>query len=650
MQSFNDFPHVFTPLKVGPLTLKNRIQFSPMVSAHADPETGKVTPGLIEFIGAQARTGVGLVTIGSTPVEFGRGRDYLGCLSVVNDYDVPLLKLLADEAHRYGAKLSCELQYAGRIADPKFLKGQKALVPWVTPDMDPDSFAEITEEQIEEVVALYQNAARRLKAAGFDMLMLHGAHGNLASAFFSQLTNQRTDAYGGSLENRMNYGLKLARSLREAVGPDMAIEFRISQNEYLPGSPTWDDIAAFVRNLEKYVDLVNLSGGLIFHPVNVRYMEPSYLEPRNLNVEGAAYIKQRVGIPVAVVGNIPDIYSAEKILAEGKADIIAMARNLLADNDLVTKAYRGRAESIRPCLHCLDCLIFPNVGTPVRCAVNPMLGRETKYRRVEKSSEKKKVMIAGGGIAGMMAAQTAVQRGHDVTLFEKSDKLGGRLHEASSLYCKDYYRKYLDWDISQTMNCGAHIIMNTEVTPELIKEEAPDALILAIGGEHMVLPIDGLAEADTITVSDADLRRKPIGHKVVFCGAGLSATECAVGLTKEGHECILIDKMPDEKLLTELMESLTITFRTTRAELGIKLYDKASIIRITSKSVTFVRDGLEITVGCDTVVTAFGLRPNNGVLEELANIIPETYIVGDANTVKNIRLANHDAFNVAVEL
>ena len=650
MQRFNEFPHVFTPLRIGPLTLKNRIQFAPMVSAHADPETGKVTPGLIEFIGAQARTGVGLVTIGSSPVEFGRGRDYVGCLSVVNDYDVPLLKLLADEAHRYGAKLSCELQYAGRIADPKFLKGQKALVPWVLPDMDPDSFAEITEEQIKETAVLYQNAARRLKDAGFDMIMLHGAHGNLTSAFFSQLTNQRSDEYGGSLENRMNFALKLAHCLREAVGPDMAIEFRISQNEYLPGSPTWDDIVAFIRKLEKDVDLVNLSGGLIFHPVNVRYMMPSYMEPRNLNVEGAAYIKPRVGIPVAVVGNIPDIYTAEKILAEGKADIIAMARNLLADQDFVTKAYRGNSDSIRPCLHCIDCLTFPNVGTPVRCAVNPMLGRETKYRQVEKAQTIKKVMIVGGGIAGMMAAQTAVQRGHDVTLYEKTEKLGGRLHEASSLYSKDYYRKYLDWDIIRTMNCGASIIMNTEVTPGLIEKEAPDALILAIGGEHVLPPIEGLAEADTITVSDADLRRKPIGHKVVFCGAGLSATECAIGLTKEGHECVLIDKLPDEELLTELMASLTVTFRTTRAEMGIPLYDKASISRIASKSVTLQRDGLETTIACDTVVTAFGLRPNVGLIAQLGHIIPETYIVGDANSVNNIRFANHDAFNVAVEL
>ena len=205
MDDFHAFPHIFQPLKVGPLTLKNRIQFAPMVSAHADAETGRVTQDLIDYIGGQARTGAALITIGSTPVDFARGRDYMGCLSVTNDFDVPGLMLLAEEAHRYGAKLSCELQYAGRIADPLFLNGMKALVPWVAPDMDPNVFAEITKEEIDGVIQLFVDAAKRLKRAGFDMIMLHGGHGNLTSAFFSPLTNQRTDEYGGSLENRYRF-------------------------------------------------------------------------------------------------------------------------------------------------------------------------------------------------------------------------------------------------------------------------------------------------------------------------------------------------------------------------------------------------------------------------------------------------------------
>ena len=650
MAKNHDFPSVFQPLNVGPITLKNRLHFAPMVSAHADAETGRVTQDLIEYIGGQARNGVSLITIGSTPVDFSRGRDYMGCLSVTNDFDVPGLTLLAEEAHRYGAKISCELQYAGRIADPLFLGGMKALVPWVTPDMDPNEFCEITKEEIEDVIHLFQAAAKRLKRAGFDMIMLHGGHGNLASAFFSPLTNQRTDEYGGNLEKRMTFGLQMAKALREIIGNQMAIEFRISQNEFLPGSPTWDDQVAYINALSEYIDTVNISNGLIWHPYYVRYMMPSYLEPRNLNVEAAAYIKQHVQIPVAVVGNIPDIQTAERIIAEGKADMVSMARNLIADSHFVTKAERGMAEKIRPCLHCLDCVTFPNVGHPLRCAVNPAVGRETKYHFISKSDISKKVLIAGGGPAGMMAAQTCAKRGHSVILCEKTDHLGGRMLEASSLYAKDYHRRYLAWDRITTQNCGAEIRLNTEVNESLIREIQPDVLLIATGAEHNLPPIPGLKLAKYVTITEADLKQKPIGHRVIFCGGGLSATECAIGLAKEGHECILIDKLPKDQLLTELMDSLAETLKTTCEEMKIQLYDQADIKEIHTNSVTIQRNDIEQILSCDTVVVSLGLHPDPKKLDVFRFLAPETYIIGDANTVGNIRTANMDAFNVCVEI
>ena len=650
MAENRNFPSIFQPLKVGPITLKNRLHFAPMVSAHADAETGRVTTDLIEYIGGQARNGVSLITIGSTPVDFARGRDYMGCLSVTNDFDVPGLTLLAEEAHRYGAKLSCELQYAGRIADPLFLNGMKALVPSVTPDMDPNEFAEITKEEIQDVIRLFQNAAKRLKRAGFDMIMLHGGHGNLTSAFFSPLTNQRTDEYGGSLEKRMTFGLQMAKALREAVGDKMALEFRISQDEFLPGSPTWDEQAAYINALSEYIDLVNISNGLIWHPYYVRYMMPSYLEPRNLNVEAAAYIKQRVSIPVAVVGNIPDVQTAEAIIAEGKADMVSMARNLIADSDFVTKAERGQAKTIRPCLHCLDCVTFPNVGHPLRCAVNPVAGRETKYHFISRSDTPKKVLIAGGGPAGMMAAQICARRGHSVILCEKSDHLGGRMLEASALYAKDYHRRYLDWDIKTTQNCVSDIRLNTEVTKELVREIQPDVLIAAIGAEHNIPAIPGIDQADYLTITEADLKQKPIGHQVIFCGGGLSATECAIGLAKEGHECILIDRLPKESLLTELMDSLNETLKTTCEEMGIRLYDQTELKEIHTHSVVIEKDGAAQTLSCDTVVLSLGLHPDLEKQEALRFLAPETYIIGDANTVGNIRTANTDAFNICVEI
>ena len=284
MVDFNDYPHVFSPVKIRNIELKNRLVFSPVVSGHAGVANGEVTEALVKFLGAQARSGVGMVTIGASPVDQGRARDFYGSLSVCRDTDVPGLHRLVEEVHRYGAAISCEILHAGRIAQPGALAGRKAWVPWLAPDMDPNAFEEINEAQMDEVIGEFQAAAVRLRDAGFDMVMIHGAHGNLVSAFLSPATNQRTDAYGGSPENRMRFPLKLVRKVREAVGDDMAIDFRISQNEYVDGGIELEDVIAFLQAASPYIDDAHLSGGWIFDPVYVKYMMPGYPQDRCLNI------------------------------------------------------------------------------------------------------------------------------------------------------------------------------------------------------------------------------------------------------------------------------------------------------------------------------------------------------------------------------
>ncbi len=333
MASFNRFPHIFSPVRVGPVELKNRLQFPPMVSAHATAGDGLVTDDLVAFIGAQARSGVGLIAIGSTPVNFDRGRDFYGCLSATRDTDIPELERLAIEAHRYGVKLSAELMHAGRIANPGVLAGRPALVPSVIEEMLHDeerTYAEITEEEMLEVVDDFRQAARRLATAGFDLVTIHGAHGNLVSAFLSPRTNLRTDAYGGSLENRMRFPLMICQVVREAIGPNVAIEYRISQNEFIEGGTPLEDVIAFLKEAQRYIDVVHLSGGLICDLDKVKYMMPSYPTARNQNVVASGIVRKELDIPVTVVGGIPDMEAADAIIAEGKADIVAMARNILA--------------------------------------------------------------------------------------------------------------------------------------------------------------------------------------------------------------------------------------------------------------------------------------------------------------------------------
>lgn len=651
MPSFNKYPHVFTPIKIRNLELKNRLVFSPVVSGHAGVVDGQVTESLVQFLGAQARSGVGMVTIGASPVDQGRARDFFGSLSVCRDEDVPGLHRLVEEVHRYGAAISCEILHAGRIAQPNALKGRKAWVPWVSPDMDPDLFEEITEEQMGEVIELFCDAAVRLRDAGFDMVLIHGAHGNLVSAFFSPLTNQRTDEYGGSFENRMRFPLRLVRAVREAVGDDLALDFRISQNEYVEGGTTLEEVITFLKAASPYIDDAHLSGGWIFDPVYVKYMMPGYPQERCLNIPRTAVVHEQLDIPVTCVGNIPSIEEAERILAEGKADIVAMARNILADMDYVNKAYRGEAESIRPCLRCIECASRPAKGGGVRCSVNPQLGRELYYKSIPKADVKKKIVVVGGGPAGMMAAQTACKRGHDVVLFEREKELGGRLREASALFCKsDHHARYLAWDIRETLSCGADVRLGVEASTAMVLAEQPDEVIVACGGDYVLPNIPGLDSEGVVTASDADLGRKPVGSKVAIIGGGISALECGIQLAYEGREVVLLDRNSEDELWREVMNELRSGLLELRDRYGVCLVDRANITEVRGSLVMYERDGEGGQVAADTVVLACGLHPRAAMANQFREMMPQVTVVGDARRIGNIFAANMDAFNVAVEL
>ncbi len=653
MVKFNEYPHVFSPLAVGNMIIKNRIQYSPMVSAHATALAGDFTEGLLEFVGAQARTGAAIVTIGASPVDYDRARDFVGSVSVVKDTDIPGLKLLADEAHRYGAKLSIELTHAGRVAHPEFLGGKPAFVPSVVPGFDPVDrpVKEISRDEIREVIGHYVDCTRRCMDAGLDMVMIHGAHGNLPSAFLSPVFNRRTDEYGGSFENRMRFPLEILEAVRNAVGNRICIEYRICGHEYIEGSPTVEEVGAFLKSAQKYIDMVIISGGLIISPNLAKYTIPTYHLPHMINVPYAAVIKKGLSIPVSVVGNITTMDEAEELLRSGKVDIVAMARNLIADGDFVTKAYRGKSDDIRPCLRCANCTMGPIVGAQLRCAVNPRAGRELKYRYIPKADVKKKVMVVGGGPAGMIAAQTAILRGHDVVLYERENRLGGRLYEAGAMASKDGFRRYIDWDIRETMRSGARIVLNTVVTPETIEAERPDAVVIAVGAGYIKPPIPGIDLNHVVDVGAADLGTVEIGENVVVCGGGLSGSECAIELARSGKTVTIVDMKSSDDLCMETNNLIRAAVFDLIEELGISTYYEAKVTRIDGKTVEITdRHGVSETLDADTVVIALGLEPDSARIRGLFEVVPETYVVGDSFRVGDIGSANMTAFNVAVEI
>jgi 2,4-dienoyl-CoA reductase-like NADH-dependent reductase (Old Yellow Enzyme family)/NADPH-dependent 2,4-dienoyl-CoA reductase/sulfur reductase-like enzyme len=645
------YPSVFCPIQIGEMKVKNRIQFSPMVSAHADTQTGTCTPDLVEWVGAQARGGAGIVTIGSTPVDFDRGRDFYGCLSVWREADFAELKLLAAEAHRYGAKLSIELVHAGCVGETAFLQGKPAFVPSVVPGVhDGMNVEEISQADMQTVAEHYTACAKRCCDAGFDMVMVHMAHGNLVSSFLSPRLNQRTDQYGGSPENRWRFPLEILSAVRRAIGPHKCIEVRVSGDERVDGATSLDERIHFLQAAQRYADMVIVSTGLFVDPYAMTYMIPSYYLPDKLNVDWASAIKQALDIPVSVVGGITTLEQAEEILSQGQADIVAMARPMIADQNLVEKGRMGEGSSIRPCLRCNHCLTFTCFGSPVRCTVNPQAGREMKYRQISPAPAVKRVVVVGGGPAGMTAAQVLRQRGHQVMLCEASDQLGGRLHEASALWCKNGFRRYLRWMIETTQNCGAEIRLNTPVTPELLRKLDPDAVIVAVGSVPLEPDIPGRELSQVVNVSQVDRKEVPVGKQVVICGGGLSGSECALELARQGHQVVLLDLRPADELCLEIQPNNRSNLFHMLAEAGVERRQGAVCDFTPEGVVAQDASGQQTLYPADTIVTAFGLRVDEAAVTALSQVVPRTYVVGDSRYPGILFDANRTAFDVAVEL
>lgn len=649
MRMSKQYPHVFQPLKVGPVTLKNRIQFSPMVCCLSNA-AGEVTAEYRDFLAMQARTGAGLVTIGSTVIDHETGGDFYGEIDVTKDTCLPGMKSVADAVHRYGAKLSVELCHSGRGAAAYLLQKPYAIAPSVVPqDVGYKYIKEMDQHDIDHIVEAYADCALRCKKAGFDMVMIHAAHGNLIGQFLSPFTNRRNDIYGGSFENRCRFAMEVIRAVRNAVGRDMGVEMRVSAEEVIPGGIEIDETIQFIKKAEPYVDLVHVSRGLIGEAAYSFYSMPPYYHPYCHNVPFAEKIRSQVNVPIAVVGSIKTMEQAEEITAKGAADVVAMARQLLADPDTIKKAMADQPEKTRPCLRCMDgCAKNCGRGFPLRCTVNPVVGREGAYTEIRPALTKKKVMVVGGGAAGMMAAQTLVKRGHDVTLYEKSDHLGGQLAEICNLPFKTDLREYKEWDIRTTMECGAKIVLNTAVTREMVEREEPDALFIAAGATPLTPPVPGIEFAKQVIEVDND--RVEVGDTVVVCGGGLSGLECALALAMKGKKVTVVDMIPVENFGSGQVRPSHVMLMKLLADHNVTLIGNSKVQEIREHSVVIMDRNWKVTeLPADTTVASFGMRSNMAAAQELSGIIAETYIIGDNDRVANLLNANMTAFDYAVE-
>lgn len=624
------FIHIFKPIKIGRITIKNRIEFPP-VGPHLGTSDGYVSRELIEWGRQFARGGAGIVTIGDSSIVAPVAAVHPGyAIHVGTDKSINPLNRFSETVQRYGAKASIQLNYHNRCAPM---------------DMKP--------EEIDLIIESFAKAAYRCLQAGMEMIMVHGAHGHVLSQFLSLKTNSRMDAYGGTFQNRARLPIAVLEAIRDRVGDKLAIEYRISGDELVPGGPTVSEQLEFAKLIQDKIDLIHVSVGNLYVPETMPMMnQPTYF-PRGLNLKYAELFKKELKIPVVTVGSY-NLEMAERIIGENKADMVAMGRTLIADPDCVSKAKAGHGDRIRPCIRCNNCINRSHyLFLPTRCAVNPIIGREAEFVNLASPAKRKKVVVVGGGPAGMEAARRAAERGHEVVLFEKEDYLGGTMTMASAASFKEDMRRYMDWAIHTTLETpGLTVKLSTEASPGRIKAEKPDTLIIAVGSVPLIPQIPGTNGENVVWAGKAASGKVPIGARVVVAGAGLTGSETALSLAQQGKKVTLIDRLPLEEVDAGISAINILTLRKMLNELNVVTQPEMKLEAITASGVV-VRDKnlIQIELPCDTVVLSLGVEPRTEIVKFLGNLVTETYVVGDCNSHRSSLLnAVSEGFFAAMEI
>lgn len=532
------FPHLSSPIQIGNITFRNRMFSAPMGGTDITND-GCIGPKSTAFYELRGKGGAGAVTVSECMVhpETDGSHAYHLDTSILNS--LAAAAYTADAIRRHGAIPSLELSHSGMYAGTYMTDKSKqhSMNQWGPSDtVRPDGVPvkSLTKEMLAEIVSAYGNVAGLAKRAGFEMLMIHGGHGWLLNQFFSPYFNKRTDEYGGSLENRCRLAIEVLKAVREAVGPGFPIELRMSGSELFEGGYDLAEGVKIAQQMEPYIDLLHVSAGTYQRGFGDTH--PSMFKDHGCNVYLAAEIKKHVSIPVATIGGLNDPQQMEKIIAEGKADIVYMARALLADPFLPRKVMANKEEDIVKCLRCFTCMAERAATSTRRCTVNPLIGREMEGCDITKAPESKKVVVVGGGPGGLKAAHTAALRGHKVILMEKESELGGILKSEQALPFKhEMYELSLTF-AKQCREAGVEIRLNTEASKELVEQESPDAVIIAAGSSPLVPPIPGIHGENVTIVNNYYLEKENIKDNVVVLGGGLAGCEAAIHLAQEGKK------------------------------------------------------------------------------------------------------------------
>ncbi|MCQ5129893.1 NAD(P)/FAD-dependent oxidoreductase [Butyricicoccus faecihominis] len=645
------FKHLFSPGKIGTITLRNRVIMPAMATCMAEKDY-TVGPRLCAYHAARARGGCAMNITEYVAVH---ETTHIPCSpALYDDSFISGFRKLAEAIHQEGGRLCLQLWHAGRQTMPGET-GFEAIAPSAIPVPIPGMEGmpvprEMTAADIAEIVKSFGDAARRAKEAGADAVEVHGAHGYLIGQFTSAWSNRRQDEYGGSMENRMRFACEVIREVRRQVGDDYPVLFRMSAEERVP-SPD----AMTTPQAVQAAKLAEAAGADAIHVSIGSYgdlwdMIPPIQHKPGFNVSNAAAVKAAVSVPVIAVGRINDPALAEHVLAEGLADFVSMGRAQLADPDFVRKAQEGRAEDIVKCIGCNQGCISrygtsPN-GPHLTCMQNPLCGHEFMMQQTP-AKKSLRVLVAGGGVAGLTAATILQNRGHAVTLCETQPECGGEFMLASVPPGKQEIADAVLRRVRQAKEAGVEIRCNCKVDDQLLREERPDYVVIAIGASPAVPPIPGVERA--VLARDVLAGNAKTGRRVVILGGGLVGAETGEFLTALGKDVTIVEMMAQMVPKADMYKQHYVAEYVEKNQIPVWL--NTACLSIAEGAIQ-IRDGegKEHTLEADSVVLATGYRPQHTLAAIAAAANIPYALIGDAKEARLAIDAIHEAFYLANEL